>query len=301
MTGTTPAPDLVVRTRGLTKRFDRQGRPAVEDMDLEVRRGEVFGLLGPNGAGKSTTLRLLLDLLRPSQGEIEVLGEPAGSCRHRIGAIVEEPAFYPYLTGRQNLRMAADLAGAGDADLDESLRTVGLAEAADRAVDGYSTGMRQRLGIAAALVNDPDLLVLDEPSAGLDPEGVREVRDLLRRLGRGERTILVSSHLLTEVNRICDRVGVLRSGHLVYQGGLDELRRRRGPCLTVSAEPRRRAAEVLADLGLDVDRGGGDLVVEAPRDRAPEVTRALVEAGLEVYEVAERVPSLEDAYLEVTR
>lgn len=297
----TPKPDhgVAIRTSQLTRRFADE--TVVDSIDLEVRTGELFGLLGPNGSGKSTTLRMLTGLIRPSSGHVEVLGGKPGSMPRRIGAVIEEPAVYPYLSGRQNLELLARLVGARQDAVDEQLETLGLASAGDRPAGGYSTGMRQRLGIAAALVHDPDLLLLDEPSAGLDPSGMVEIRELLERLAGGGRTIVVSSHLLTEIDRICDRVAVIHHGRLVFQGDLDELHHGDHDELRARVSPGDRAATVLDDLAIaHHDDGDGELVIDAGHDRAPEIVRAFVHAGIEVYEIGERRRSLEEAYMEVT-
>jgi len=288
-----------VRTRGLTKRFAGLDRPVVDDLDLEIRQGEVFGLLGPNGSGKSTILRMLVDLVRPSDGDIEVLGGSNRDCLGRVGALIEEPAFVPHLTGRQNLELLGRLAGVDRDRYDAVLDQVGLGDAADRRASGYSTGMRQRLAIAVALLTDPELVLLDEPTGGLDPQGVVEVRELIRDLADGDRTILLSSHLLAELEQVCDRVGVIRDGHLLHVGPVSELRHGDHAELRVRAEPIDRAVDVLRDaLSPDrVERRDGALVLRAGLDESPALTRALVDAGVDVIELTERERSLEEAFL----
>ncbi|MGH2517708.1 MAG: ABC transporter ATP-binding protein, partial [Ktedonobacterales bacterium] len=227
-----PGSDVVLRTVGLTKDYGRIR--AVNNLALEVRRGDVFGLLGPNGSGKTTTLRMILGLIFPSAGEIELLGGRISDVTHRraalrhVGAIVEQPAFYPYLSARENLRGVATFAGmpsgaARSARIDEALAQVGLAPRADDAYNKYSLGMKQRLGIAAALLSHPELIVLDEPTNGLDPAGLVEVRDLIGRLARGGTTVLLSSHLLYEVQQVCTRVAILKNGTLLAQGEVGAL------------------------------------------------------------------------------
>ncbi len=301
MARNTPTPDdgVAIRTSQLTRRFGDE--TVVDSIDLEVRTGELFGLLGPNGSGKSTTLRMLTGLIRPSSGSVDVLEAKPGTTPQRVGAVIEEPAVYPYLSGRKNLDLLARLVGAGSDAVEEQLETLGLADAADRPAGGYSTGMRQRLGIAAALVHDPDLLLLDEPSAGLDPSGMVEIRELLERLAGGRRTIVVSSHLLTEIDRICDRVAVIHHGRLVFQGELDELHKGDSEELHARLRPRDTATKVLDDLDIGHrDDGDGRLVIGAGPDRTPEIVRAFVDADVEVYEIGERRRSLEEAYMEVT-
>lgn len=288
-----------IRTSELTRRFGDQ--TVVDSIDLEVRTGEIFGLLGPNGSGKSTTLRMLTGLIEPTSGDVAVLGSRPGTVPQRVGAVIEEPAVYPYLTGRRNLELLAKLVGAPADAVDEHLETIGLASAGDRPAGSYSTGMRQRLGIAAALVHDPELLLLDEPSAGLDPSGMVEIRELLERLADGTRTIVVSSHLLTEIDQICDRVAIIHRGQLVFQGELDELHQRDEQELRARVHPTETAIDVLDDLGVDVHAADDDeLVMGAAVDRTPEIVRALVAADVDVFEIGERRRTLEEAYMEVT-
>jgi ABC-type multidrug transport system ATPase subunit len=221
--------ELVIETRALTKRYG-EAIVAVDALDLRVRCGEVYGFLGPNGAGKTTTLRMLLGLVRPTSGQAAVLGAPPGSREGlaRIGAMVEAPAFYPYLSGRDNLRVLARYAGVAEDRVEAVLHEVRLIDrAADRSRT-YSLGMKQRLGVAAALLKDPELLILDEPTNGLDPAGMAEMRDFLRSLGKGGRTVLLSSHLMGEVEQVTDRVGVIRDGALLVRHGKGGLRREVG-------------------------------------------------------------------------
>jgi ABC-2 type transport system ATP-binding protein len=295
--------DLLVEAAGLTKRYGSR-ITAVDALDLNVHRGEVYGLLGPNGAGKTTTLKMLLGLIRPTSGVARVLGEEPGtpSALARVGALVESPAFYPYLSGRDNLAGMARLSGvhASKSRVEEALEQVGLTSRAGDRFKKYSTGMKQRLGVAAALVKDPELLILDEPTNGLDPKGIAEMRDLIRSLGRGERTVLLSSHMMGEVERICDRVGVIRSGRLVAEGPVAELRGQGG--LLVKAEPLERAAEVAASIagveGVEVEDGMLRLVVDP--GRASEIARELVSAGVEVIELRPAQHSLEEAFFQLT-
>src|SRR5256712_3500395 len=220
---------LAVETRGLTKRYST-GVLAVVDLNLQVRTGEVYGFLGPNGAGKTTTLRMLSGLLRPTSGTATVAGGSPGSpgSLARMGAMVETPAFYPYLSGRDNLRVVARYAGVPRSRIEPVLRQVDLTDRARHKFRTYSTGMKQRLGVAAALLKGPDLLILDEPTSGLDPQGTIEMRALIKELKQGGRTVLLSSHLLNEVELTCDRVGVIAKGKLVAEGTVDELRARSG-------------------------------------------------------------------------
>ena len=220
--------DLVIQTSGLTKRFGKN--VAVDNLSMEVRRGRVYGLLGPNGSGKTTTMGMLLGLLRPTAGNFSLFGSTGHEeSLRRIGAVIETPAFYPYLSGRGNLAYFQLISGRGaPSELDELLASVGLAGRGDDRFRTYSLGMKQRLGIAYALLGDPDLVFLDEPTNGLDPEGMIEVRELIRSLGDGNRTVLLSSHLLHEVEQVCNSVTILGKGRLIAQGEVAELVRSRG-------------------------------------------------------------------------
>jgi len=297
-------PDVVLRTAGLTRRFGRL--TAVADLDLEVSRGQVFGFLGPNGAGKTTTIGMILGLLRPTAGHVEMFGLDTRvhlrRALRRTGAIVESPTFYPHLSGRDNLRVFALLSGGvEDKRLDEVLALVGLRERARSKVRTYSLGMRQRLGIAAALVHDPDLVVLDEPTNGLDPAGMREIRQLIKELGQMGKTVFVSSHLLNEVEQMCDHVGILKAGRLLTHGSVSDMLRR-GQVLELEVTDPDGAVRVLE--GLDwvdaVKRRDGRLIVEAPRERAAELSKALAERQIYLSELRPRESTLEEFFLEVT-
>jgi ABC-type multidrug transport system ATPase subunit len=293
--------DLVVETRGLTKRYG-DTIVAVEGLELRVRRGEVYGFLGPNGAGKTTTLRMLLGLVRPTSGEAVVLGLPPGEPQGlaRIGAMVEASAFYPYLSGRDNLRVLARHAGVDEDRVEAVLDQVRLSNRASDRSASYSLGMKQRLGVAAALLKDPELLILDEPTNGLDPAGMAEMRELTRSLGTGERTVVLSSHLMGEVEQVCDRVGVIRTGSLIAEGTVEELRGRAG--LRLRARPLTEAARLVGDLP-DVEAVtavDGLLDITVDPAQAPAINRALVQAGIAVSELYAQTASLEDVFLELT-
>jgi ABC-type multidrug transport system ATPase subunit len=292
---------LVVETRDLTKRYDER-IVAVDGLAMRVRRGEVYGFLGPNGAGKTTTLRMLLGLIRPTSGAALVLGAHPGSpeALARTGSLIESPTFYPFLSGRDNLKVLARHAGVSETRIAPALEAVALTARANDRFQTYSLGMKQRLGIAAALIKDPELLILDEPTNGMDPAGMAEMRTFIRNLGRGERTVLLSSHLMAEVEQICDRVGVISRGRLVGEGTIDELRGRES--LWVRAEPMDAAENVLRTVrGIDeVARSDGGLRVAADPAAAPVIARALVEAGLALSELRPERPSLEKVFLELT-
>jgi len=292
---------LVVATRDLTKRYGERV-VAVDGLAMRVPRGEVYGFLGPNGAGKTTTLRMLLGLVRPSSGTALVLGAEPGSpeALARTGALIESPTFYPFLSGRDNLRVLARHAGVAGARIATALEEVDLAERADDRFRSYSLGMKQRLGIAAALMKDPELLILDEPTNGMDPAGMAEMRTFIRTLGRGNRTVLLSSHLMAEVEQTCDRVGVISRGRLVGEGTVEELRGREG--LWLRAEPIETAERIVRTLrGIDeVSRIDGGLRLAVDPSAAPLIARALVEAGVDLGELRPERASLEKVFLELT-
>jgi ABC-type multidrug transport system ATPase subunit len=298
----TESADLVVETHDLAKRYSERIL-AVDGLGLSVRRGEVYGFLGPNGAGKTTTLRMLLGLIRPTSGRALVLGAAPGSPEglRRLGALIETPTFYPYLSGRDNLRVLARYAGTPETRIAPALAEVDLTSRAGDPFRTYSLGMKQRLGIAAALLKDPELLILDEPTNGMDPAGMAEMRPFIRSLGQGERTVLLSSHLMSEVEQVCDRVGVISRGRLVGEGTVDELRGRES--LWVRAQPLDEAERLLGSMrGVgDVARADGGLSVAAGPEAAPAINRALVQAGIAVSELRAERASLEKVFLELTQ
>jgi ABC-2 type transport system ATP-binding protein len=292
---------LVIETHELSKRY--RDLVAVDRLTLRVHRGEVYGFLGPNGAGKTTTLRMLLGLVRPTAGSAAVLGARPGSAEGlaRVGALIEGPGFYPFLSARDNLRAMAAHAGVDASRADAVLDEVGLADRARDRFDTYSQGMKQRLGIASALLKDPDVLILDEPTTGLDPKGMAEMRTFIRDLGSGRRTVLLSSHLMQEVEQVCDRVGVIHRGALVKEGTVDELRG--GRSLVVRAEPVERAVRVLVDLPevAAVTTHDGELTVTADPAAAAAINRALVGVGIAVSELRSERASLEEVFLGLTK
>ncbi len=296
-----PDDHLVVETHGLSKRYGER-IVAVDRLEMRVRRGEVYGFLGPNGAGKTTTLRMLLGLVRPSAGTALVLGARPGSPESlaRIGSLIETPSFYPFLSARDNLRVLARYARAPEARIEAVLEEVGLSSRARDRFRTYSLGMKQRLGIAAALLKDPELVILDEPTNGMDPAGVAEMREFVRALGRGRRTVLLSSHLMGEVEQICDRVGVISGGRLIREGAVDDLRGRES--LWIRVDPLELAEGVVRALrGVDrVARLDGGLRIEVDPAAAPEINRALVAAGIAVAELRPERMSLERVFLELT-
>lgn len=290
----------VMATDRLTKRYG--ARTAVDELTIAVRPGEVYGLLGPNGAGKTTTLRMLLGLVRPTSGTADVLGAAPGTAAAlgKVGALVEEPALYPYLSGRANLRVLAHYTGTPATQIDEVLRRVGLVDRAADKVKTYSLGMRQRLGVAAALLKDPAVLVLDEPTNGLDPQSITAMRHLIRDIASDDRSVVLSSHQLAEVEQVCDRVGIIRGGRLLTEGPVQQLRG--ATSVHITAEPAADAERRLTAMaGVESVRRDGDrLVVTAP-DVTPAVLNAeLVGHGIAVHRLVEQQPSLEDVFLALT-
>jgi ABC-2 type transport system ATP-binding protein len=300
-----PAAPVLALT-GLSKTYGRRGGSvqAVRDVSLAVGAGEVYGFLGPNGAGKSTTIRMLIGLIVPSAGRVSLFGQDLAdepSLLRRVGSLVDGGAFYPFLSGRRNLEVLAKTHGGGGERIDALLDQVGLARDSGRKVKRYSTGMRQRLGVAAALLGDPDIVILDEPVNGLDVAGIQDMRRLIRSLAsdRG-KTVFLSSHLLSEVQQVCDRVAIINKGELVRESTVAGLLDQESACLRVEAVPIE-AAEAALRPHWTVGRDGPALSVSAARDEAPEVARRLVEAGVALFELAPVQANLEDVFLALTQ
>ena len=296
--------ESVIRTDGLTKRYG--DILAVDDLSLEVPRGQVFGLLGPKGSGKTTTMGMLLGLVRPTMGSFSLFGGSTShqNALHRVGAIVETPSFYPYLSGRDNLAYYQGITGRGNRkELDDLLSKVGLADRAKSRFRTYSLGMKQRLGLAYALLGDPELLFLDEPTNGMDPAGMAEVREMIRGLSTGGHTVLLSSHLLHEVEQVCDSVAILSKGRLIAQGKVADLvHTRAGERVRLRTTDNGKAVEVLSALEWvgDVRIDGESVVVAAPSERSSELSAALGRAEVYVTEMAADEMSLEQYFLEIT-
>ena len=293
-----------IETTQLTKRFGTH--TVVDGVSLAVPAGSVFGFLGPNGAGKTTTIGMLLGLVRPDAGSARLLGvdvatEPVTALR-RVGAMIE-PAFWPYLSGRDNLRVLARAGGLSEARVDGALERVGLGGRGRDRFGAYSRGMRQRLGLAAALLGDPELLIVDEPTDGLDPAGQREVHALIRSFADAGRTVFFSSHVLSEVEQVCDRVGILHEGRLAVQGRVaDLLHGAAGVTVRVAGEAGRAAALLCAAPGVaGVAQDGELLRVDAPAERAAELNALLVARGVAVTDIHANARHLEDVFLELTR
>jgi ABC-2 type transport system ATP-binding protein len=299
--------DPVIELEGLRKEYRRlrgSRTVAVDGLDLSVPSGGVFGFLGPNGAGKTTTIRCLLGLVRPSGGRCRLLGrEPADLHQviRRVGSIVESPTMYPRFSGRRNLELLARIDGIGRSRVRQVLEQVALAERADDLVKTYSLGMKQRLGIAAALLKDPELLILDEPANGLDPAGIVEVRELMRRLGGEGRTVFVSSHILSEVQQTADHVAILARGRTVATGPVHEvLTAGRASGLLVRLEDVPGGLRALADAGIPATPDDAVIRVDLPPADAARVTRALADRGLYLTELRPDEADLETVFLELT-
>jgi ABC-type multidrug transport system ATPase subunit len=291
--------DLVLETHDLSKTYG--DRRAVDSVSMTVRRGDVYGFLGPNGAGKTTTLRMCLGLVHPTSGSATVLGLPAGDAdvTAHTGALIEGPGFYPYLSGRANLQVLARYRGLPDTAVEAALERVDLGDRGGDKFKAYSLGMKQRLGVAAALMGDPELIVLDEPTNGLDPGGMADMRALIVDLAKGGQTVLLSSHLLAEVEEICDRVGVISHGRLLVESTVAELRG--GRRLRVVATPLDRALAVGMRFAESAELDGDAVLIDVPDERTPEVVRALVGDGVDVHEAVVTERTLEEVFFEMTR
>lgn len=302
--GKDKAGEVILRTSGLCKRFGTL--EAVKDLNIEIHRGEVFGFLGPNGAGKSTTVGMILGLVAPSAGSIELFGrnlrDNPWSALRRIGAVIELPAFYPYLSGWDNLEtLAISIGGISKTKISEVLERVNLLERAGDKYSHYSTGMKQRLGIASTLLRDPEFIILDEPTNGLDPAGTKEIRDMIPRLAHENRAVLLCSHLLHEVELICDRVAIIHKGVTLINAPTQELLNR-SQVLQLAVDEPARAAQVLSEIPSvrSVKAEDGYLIVEAPHECASRLTKALAEHGLYLSELTKQRTSLESVFLHLT-
>jgi ABC-2 type transport system ATP-binding protein len=301
---TAPATSPAIRTSGLTKRYG--SRTAVDGLTIEIPRGVVAGFVGPNGSGKTTTIRMLLSLISPSEGSAEVLGVDTrhpGEYLPRVGALIEGPAFYPTLSGRRNLRVLSSLGGYSQARVDEVLGIVGLTDRAGDFVASYSMGMKQRLGIAAALLPEPELLVLDEPANGLDPAGILEMRRLILQLSRQGVTVFISSHLLAEVEQMADWIVMLKEGQLLFQGPIDAVLTQQQTELVVATEhpaDMARLASLLRSQGRSARTSDGRLHIDAPAEFAAELNRAAMAAGITLVEIGMHRATLEDTFLAMT-
>ena len=297
------SPDWAIEFQSVSKIFGRRRRrvEAVKNLSLQIAPGQVFGFLGPNGAGKSTSIRMMMDLVRPTAGVVRLFDRPVNSdtavLAEKVGALVEGASFYEYLTGRKNLEILGRTHGSYDgARVQALLEQVGMAGRADRKVTGYSTGMRQRLGIAAALLHDPTLVILDEPTNGLDPAGIQEIRTFIRQLvDEQEKTVFLSSHMLGEVEQVCDRVAIIDKGELIREGSVAELLTD-DYALNLEVEPVDEALQLLASYRARITNDNR-VLVQADRSETSSMLRTLLDAGVNVYQVTEARRRLEDVFL----
>jgi ABC-2 type transport system ATP-binding protein len=305
-TGEPPGPALAVATAGLTKRFG--DRTVVDGLDLAIPRGSVCGFVGPNGAGKTTTIRMLLGLIHPTAGAGSILGgslyDPA-SYLHKVGALIESPAFYPQLSGVDNLKVLARLGQIPLAEIVPALERTGMTARGSDKYRSYSLGMKQRLGIAAALLPKPELLILDEPTNGLDPGGIVEMRGLIRSFADDGITVLVSSHLIAEIEQVCDHVVMIRGGRLVHQGPVADLAAGQRPDVVLAPEHAAdltHLASILTSASLSVKASADDatVVVKAPDATAADLNRLAAAGGITLRQISERTRSLEDLFFRLT-
>ena len=305
-TGGPPSSALAVSTGGLTKRFG--DRTVVDGVNLAIPRGSVCGFVGPNGAGKTTTIRMLLGLIRPTSGGGSILGgnlRDPKSYLHKVGALIESPAFYPQLSGRDNLKALARLGHVPLSSIEPALERTGISARAGDKYRSYSLGMKQRLGIAAALLAGPELLILDEPTNGLDPAGILEMRGLIRSFANDGITVLVSSHLISEIEQVCDHIVMIRGGRLVHQGPVAELQAGQQPDIVVAPEHAadlEQLAKILEVAGLSVmaSPGEGTAAVSASGVSAADLNRLAARSGITLRQIAERTHSLEDVFFALT-
>ncbi|MGE7941387.1 ABC transporter ATP-binding protein [Lysinibacillus xylanilyticus] len=293
----------IVVTNELTKKY--KGHTSVEGLNLQIERGQIYGFLGPNGAGKTTTIRMLLGLIKPTKGTIEIFGQSLKKDRlqilQRIGSLVESPTFYGNLTGRENLEAVRRLRNLAENRVNEVLEVVRLTKVANRLTKEYSLGMKQRLGIATALLSKPDLLILDEPTNGLDPSGIQEIRELIKKLPESGMSVLLSSHLLSEIDQIATQVGIIHSGKMIFQDSIEQLRRKRKPLLKVGVSDLVEANTILKEKGLKTDLQKDFLWLhQTEPEFVSEINSILVHSGLSVYRLEEVKRTLEDIFLELT-
>ncbi|TPP11869.1 ABC transporter ATP-binding protein [Rhizobium glycinendophyticum] len=295
-----PAPDSAITFVSIEKRFGRSGVSvqALDGLSLGVPKGAVYGLLGPNGAGKSTLLRILAGLLTQDRGEVRIFGEAAGTAnRRRLGMLIETPSFYPFLSAREHLQMLGRFTNTLPL-VEPILRRIGLEQAADKTVSGFSLGMKQRLGIGCALIGQPEAIILDEPTNGLDPDGILEMRALIGELAhRDGLTVLLSSHLLDEVQRVCDRVAILQHGRLVAEGAVADMLDRDGRFWISVDTPD----VLLQRLGAQAEAGDGGIYVRTEREQVPDLIASLSAAGMRIHEAKWVKPDLETIFLSQTR
>ncbi|RXK28955.1 bacitracin ABC transporter ATP-binding protein [Bacillus velezensis] len=295
--------DQIVVTHDLTKKYKKH--TSVDGLNLRIRRGEIYGFLGPNGAGKTTTIRMLLGLIKPTKGNIEIFGQNLNENRlqilQRIGSLVESPTYYGNLTGYENLEAVRRLRGLPEQRVNEVLETVRLSKVANRLTKEYSLGMKQRLGIAVALLSSPDLLILDEPTNGLDPSGIQEIRELIKELPKSGMSVIVSSHLLSEIDQMATQVVIINNGKMIFQDSIASLHQKRKPLLKVGVSDVIEAKTILNRKGLKVDLQKNDLwLSQTEPEFVSEINSILLHSGLSVFRLEEKTRSLEDIFLELT-
>ncbi|MGG4446693.1 ABC transporter ATP-binding protein [Brevibacillus sp. HB1.4B] len=296
--------NTVIRTENLSKRYG--GVYSVQRVNLAVGEGEVYGFLGPNGAGKSTTLKMLLGLVKPSEGSVSVFGKDFSRNRLEIlsqtGSLIEAPSYYGHLTGLENMRVMQRLRDVPDKHVEKALQIVRLEKQKNKKVDQYSLGMKQRLGIAMALLHFPKLVILDEPTNGLDPAGIGEIRELIQSLPHEYgMTVLLSSHLLSEIEQVATSIGIIHGGKLLFQGSMEQLQRDSQPHVWMKTQDNEKARRVLQEMELSPSLQDGFLVMEGMGDReVAQTNRALIMAGIDVYRIEEHKKSLESIFLSLT-
>ncbi|MFS0672170.1 ABC transporter ATP-binding protein [Ornithinibacillus sp. 179-J 7C1 HS] len=296
--------EFIVETKKLTKRFGNEY--AVADIALQIPKGEIYGFLGPNGAGKTTTIRMLLGLMRPTNGSISIFGKDLKKDRidilKKVGSLVENPSYYPHLTAKENLETLRKIYGVSKNRIDEVLDIVRLKDVADKKVKGFSLGMKQRLGIAASLLHNPELLILDEPTNGLDPSGIIEIRNLIKRLPTEfGMTILISSHLLSEIDQIATSVGVISKGQLIFQDSIEAIRKLAQQKISLKLDDSEKAWRFLLSKGIKADVQNSRLLLFDQKDKdIAKIVKMLVDNDFLIYRVEEEKQSLEDTFLQMT-
>ncbi|GIO22999.1 MULTISPECIES: ABC transporter ATP-binding protein [Bacillaceae] len=295
--------DQIIVTDNLTKKFKKN--ISVDGINMSIERGQIYGFLGPNGAGKTTTIRMLLGLIKPTKGNIKIFNQNLNKNRiqilQRIGSLVESPTYYGNLTGRENLEAVRRLRNIPEKRVHEVLEIVRLTKVANRLTKEYSLGMKQRLGIASALLSEPDLLILDEPTNGLDPSGIQEIRELIKQLPESGMSVLVSSHLLSEIDQMATEVGIINNGKMIFQDSIDRLRHKRKPILKVGVSDGRESHSILKGKGISSQWKNDYLWLEETKPEfVSEINATLVQSGISVYRLEEVTKSLEDIFLELT-
>lgn len=294
----------MIKTTNLTKKF--KGKTVVDNINLSIKKGEIYGFLGPNGAGKTTTIRMLLGLMKPTNGKMELFGQDMKNnhieALRKIGSLVESPSYYGHLTARENLEALRKILQVPKNRIDEVLSIVRLTNDANRPVKGFSLGMKQRLGIAAAILGNPELLILDEPTNGLDPSGIHEIRDLIKNMPKQYGiTVLISSHLLSEIDQIATEVGIITKGKIIYQDSIEKLRNKARPKIAIKASEMDKAKALLLTKGILFKKQENRLISENANDEiVAKSISILASANISIYRVEEKRKSLEEIFLELT-